>query len=58
MAVDAFTFSEVDNDTLQLKAESDNPLIGAIGLNMDYEIEGSSMTVSIAGKELTLVKKE
>ena len=58
LAVDAFTFSEVDNDTLQLKAESDNPLIGAIGLNMDYEIEGSSMTVSIAGKELTLVKKE
>lgn len=57
LAVDAFIFSEVDNDTLQLKADSDNPFVGAVGLNMDYEIEGDSMTVSIAGKELTLVKK-
>lgn len=58
LSVDAFTFSEVDDDTLQLKAESDNPIIGVVGLNMDYEIEGDTMTVSIAGKELKLVKKE
>lgn len=58
MSVDVFAFSEVDNDTLQLKAESDNPIIGAVGLNLDYEIEGDSMTVTIAGKELKLVKKE
>lgn len=57
LAVDAFTFSEVDNDTLQLKAESDNSIIGAVGLNMDYEIEGDTMTLTIMGKELKLVKK-
>lgn len=58
LSVDVFTFSEVDNDTLQLKAESDNLIVGAVGLNMDYEIEGDTMTVTIAGKELRLVKKE
>ena len=32
--------------------------MSAVGLNMDYEIEGDAMTVTIAGKELTLIKKE
>ncbi len=58
LSVDAFAFSEVDNDTLQLKPESGNSILDAVGLNMDYEIEGASMTVSIAGKELKLIKKE
>lgn len=58
LGVEAFTFTEVDDDTLQLKADSDNAIIGAVGLNMDYEIEGDTMTVTIAGKELELVKKE
>lgn len=58
LSVDAFTFTEVDDDTLQLKADTDNPIAGMIGLNMDYEIEGNSMTVSIAGKQINLVKKE
>lgn len=52
LSVDAFAFSEIDDDTLQLKGESDNPIIGVVGLNMDYEIEGDTMTVSIAGMEL------
>ena len=58
LSVDAFTFTEVDDDTLQLKADTDNPIAGMVGLNMDYEIEGDTMTVSIAGKEVKLVKKE
>ena len=58
LSVDAFTFTEVDDDTLQLKADTDNPIAGMVGLNMDYEIEGDSMTVSIAGKQINLVKKE
>lgn len=58
LSVDAFTFTEVDDDTLQLKADTDNPIAGMVGLNMDYEIEGASMTVSIAGKKINLVKKE
>lgn len=58
LAVDAFTFSEVDDDTLQLKADTNNPLLGAVGLNMDYEIEGDNMAVTIAGMELHLRKKD
>jgi len=58
LAVDAFTFSEVDDDTLQLKADTNNPLLGAVGLNMDYEIEGDNMAVTIAGMELHLLKKD
>ncbi len=58
LSVDAFTFTEVDDDTLQLKADSDNPIAGMVGLNMNYEIEGDSMTVSIAGQQINLVKKE
>lgn len=58
LSVDAFTFTEVDDDTLQLKADTDNPIAGMVGLNMDYEIEGDSMTVSIAGQQISLIKKE
>ena len=58
LGVDVFTFSEVDSDTLQLKAESDVPIIGAVSINMDYEISGDTMTVTMIGKSLTLVKKE
>lgn len=58
LGVEAFTFTEVDSDTLELKADTDNPILGAVGLNMDYEIEGDTMTVTIAGNELTLIKKE
>lgn len=58
LGVDMFTFTEVDDDTLQLKAESANPIVGAIGVNLDYEITGDTMTVSIAGQTLKLVKKD
>lgn len=55
LGLNAFTFSEVDDDTLALKAKGDNPL-AAISLNMDYEIQGHTMTVSIMGKQLRLEK--
>ena len=58
MSVDAFTFTEVDDDTLQLKADTDNPIAGMVGLNMDYEIEGDSMTVIISTKSYTLIKQD
>lgn len=53
-----FTFTEVDDDTLELKAESSNPLLGILSVNMDYEINGDTMDVSIAGKTLKLMKKD
>ena len=58
LSVDAFTFTEVDDDTLQLKANTDNQLAGMLGLNMDYEISGDTMTVTIAGQSYTLIKQE
>ena len=58
LSVDAFTFTEVDDDTLQLKANTDNPVAGMLGLNMDYEISGDTMTVTIAGKSYTLIKQD
>ena len=58
LGVDVFTFTEMDDDTLQLKAESDNPILGAVGVNLDYEITGDTMTVSIAGRTFKLVKKD
>lgn len=56
--VDAFTFTEVDDDTLQLKADTNNVFIDAVGINMDYEINGNAMTVSIAGKNFQLIKND
>ena len=58
MSVDAFTFTEVDDDTLQLKANTDNPVAGMLGLNMDYEISGDTRTVTIAGQSYTLIKQD
>lgn len=58
LGADIFTFTEVDNDTLQLKADSDNKLLNLISLNLDYEISGDVMTVDIAGKTYQLMKHE
>lgn len=58
LGVDVLTFSEVDDNTLQLKAESENVIIGAIGIHMDYEISDDTMKVSLAGNTLKLVKKD
>lgn len=55
---DLFTYTEVDNDTLQLKAESDNALLNLISLNLDYEISEDVMTVDIAGQTYQLIKQE
>lgn len=33
-----FTFTEVDGNTLQLKADTGNKLLNRISLNLDYEI--------------------
>jgi ribosomal protein L40E len=56
--VEAFIFTEVDDHTLQLKADTDNAIIGAVGMNMEYEIDGNVMTVSIMNQELKLIKDE
>lgn len=57
LGADLFTFTEVDNDTLQLKADSDNMLLSMISLNLNYEISGNAMTVEIAGQTYQLIKQ-
>ena len=57
LGVELFTFSEYDNDTLQLKADTDNALLAMIKLNMDYEISGDTLTVTIAGQSFQLNKR-
>lgn len=57
LGVDAFTFLEVDADTLQLNADVDNVLLGMVSVHLDYEISGDTMMVSIADMHYQLVKQ-
>lgn len=58
LGANLFSFTEVDNNTLQLKADSDNPLLSFISLNMDYKITGDTMTIEIAGLTYKLTKQK
>lgn len=58
LGADLFTFTEVDGDTLQLKADTGNKLLNLISLNLDYEISGDVMTVQIARNTYRLIKQD
>lgn len=58
LGADLFTFTEVDDDTLQLKADTGNKLLNLISLNLNYEISGDVMTVEIAGNTYQLIKQD
>ena len=58
LGADLFTFTEVDGDTLQLKADIGNKLLNLISLNLDYEISGDVMTVQIARNTYRLIKQD
>lgn len=58
LGVDLFTFTELDGDTLQLKADTGNKLLNLVSLNLDYEISGDVMTVQIAGNTYRLIKQD
>ncbi len=58
LGVDVFTFSEVDGDTLQLKADSNNALLEVVSVQLDYDIAGDTMTINIADMQYTLVKEK
>lgn len=58
LGADLFTFTEVDGDTLQLKADTGNKLLNLISLNLDYEISGYVMTVQIARNTYRLIKQD
>ena len=58
LGADLFTFTEIDGDTLQLKADTGNKLLNLISLNLDYEISGDVMTVQIARNTYRLIKQD
>lgn len=58
LGADLFTFTEIDNDTFQLKADSDNVLLNLISFNLDYRIYGDVMAVNIAGEMYQLMRQE
>lgn len=57
LGVSVFTFTEVNDTTIQLQADTDNLLLGALNLNVNYEISGEKMTIEIAGQEIQLIKQ-
>lgn len=58
LGVELFTFTEVDSDTFQLKANTDIELLRMISVNLNYEISGDEMTAEIAGLTYELTKQE
>ena len=58
LGADLFTYTEVDSNTLQLKADTDNKLLNLISLNLDYKISDGVLTVEIAGNTYQLLKQE
>lgn len=57
IGVDLFTFSEIDNSTLLLKAETEDFWGELISFNMPYELYGKELHLSIYGHELDLVNE-
>ena len=58
VGAEAFTWSEVDDDTIRLKAESSGFLASFLSIDMDYEVQGETLTVSLMGKSFDLKRKK
>lgn len=54
---DVMKFTEVDDDTLSLSADTSG-LLGMVSVNMDYVIFGDNLEVDFAGQQFTLTRKE
>ncbi len=55
LGLDLLTFSELDDNTLLLKAETANAWGDLVTIEMPYEIFGRQLKVSILGKDLMLL---
>lgn len=55
IGVDLLTFSEIDNNTLLLKAETGDYWGDILTLNLPYELYGRYLYISIYGQELELI---
>ena len=63
IGVEALTFEEIDEDTLRLKAKNPtgNAIVGIVtnivSLNMDYELFGDELFVSLNGNSYHLSRE-
>ena len=55
---DAFTYTEVDDDTVRLKVASENFLANMLSIDMDYYVSGETLTVSALGQNFELTRKK
>lgn len=55
---DAFTYTEVDDDTVRLKVASENFLANMLSIDMDYYVSGETLTISALGNSYELTRKE
>lgn len=55
---DAFTYTEVDDDTVRLKVASENFLANMLSIDMDYYVSGETLTVSALGNSYELTRKK
>ncbi len=53
---DAFTYTEVDDDTVRLKVDTDNALVGMLSIDMDYEVSGETLSISALGQTFNLTR--
>ena len=58
LGADLFTWTEVDDDTVRLKADSDNPLSSILSIDMDYQVDGETLTIGFLGKNIQLTRKK
>ena len=58
IGADVFTWSEVDDNTVRLKAYSDDYLISLVSIDMDYEVKGETLTVYLLGKSFDLKRQK
>ena len=56
LGADLFTFTEEGGNTLQLKANAEGAL-SAVSLELDYEIQEDTMTISFLGMDYVLKRK-
>lgn len=55
---DAFTYTEVDDDTVRLKVASENFLANMLSIDMDYYVSGETLTISAMGNSYELTRKK
>lgn len=56
LGAELFTFTKGDGNTLYLKANADG-VLGAVSLQMKYELQGDTLAVSVFGVDYVLERK-